>query len=71
VAEPLVVRLTIGSHCQVPLLPRKPMAVNSRYYTTSEDTGGSAFVSIVSPPGRTTFQMRLAPGEGTVLKLVK
>jgi len=68
---PRVIDLGIGSHCQVPLAPRKPMAVNSRYYTTSQDTGGSTFVSVVSPRGRTTFQMHLAPGEGTVLKLVK
>ena len=66
-----IIDLGVGSHCTVPLAPRVPMAVNSRHYTTSEHTDGTGFIAVSSPPGCTTFQMRLAPGEATVLKLVK
>ena len=66
-----VIDLGIGSHCQVPLAPRQPMAVSSRSDCTSRDTIGTLFISVSSLPGRTTFQLRLAPGEGTVLQLVK
>ena len=66
-----VLDLGIGSHCEVPLAPREPRAVDGRYYTTSRHTDGTTVVSVRSAPGLTTFQMRLAPGEGTVLKLAK
>ena len=64
-----VTDLGIGSHCSVALAPRTPMSVCSRYDSTSRYTDGTGFVTVSSLPGRTTFQMRLAPGEGTVLKL--
>jgi hypothetical protein len=66
-----VIDLGIGPHCAIPLVPRKPMNVNSRYDITSMHTDGTTFIAVRSAPGRTTFQMRLSPGEGTALKLVK
>ena len=52
-----VLDLGIGSQCEVPLAPRTPLAANGE--------------PVSSLRGRTTFQMRLSPGEGTVLRLVK
>ena len=52
-----IIDLGIGSHCDVPLASRTPLAANGE--------------PVSSLQGRTTFQMRLSPGEGTVLKLVK
>ena len=50
-----IVDLGIGSHCGVPLAPRA-------------DAGDGR---ATSPPNRTMFQLRLAPGEATVFRLVK
>ena len=63
-----VIDLGIGSHCKVALAPREPIMVNSRYDCTSRHSDGTTFVTVASLPGRTTFQMRLAPGEATVLR---
>ena len=52
-----IIDLGIGSHCDVPLASRAPLAANGE--------------PVASPQGRTAFQMRLSPGEGTALKLVK
>jgi hypothetical protein len=62
----------IGSHCAISLAPRQPISVNSRATdSTSRHSDGTALISVRSPPGRTTFQMRLEPGEGTVLELAQ
>ncbi|MFA5865059.1 MAG: alpha-amylase family protein [Phycisphaerae bacterium] len=66
-----VVDLGIGGHCRVPIAPRRPMTVNSRYFAPVYLTAGTNYISICSAPGRTTFQFQLAPGEGTVLELVR
>jgi hypothetical protein len=66
-----VIDLGIGSHCSVALAPRRSLTVNSRYSdSSSRHSDGTMLMSVRSLPGRTTFQMRLAPGEGTGLKLV-
>ena len=66
-----VTDLGIGAHAAIALAPRQPMAVNSRYADApSRHSDGTMLMTVRSLPGRTTFQMRLAPGEGTVLKLV-
>lgn len=62
----------IGSHCAIPLAPRQPISVNSRATdSTSRHSDGTALISVRSLPGRTTFQLRLEPGEGTVLELAQ
>ena len=66
-----IIDLGISSSFQVPLVQREPMAVVGRYYSTSEHVDRSSIISVVSPPGRTTFQFRLTPGEATVLKLLR
>lgn len=55
-----VIDLGISSVCAIPLIPREPVVVKSRDYTTEYQ----------SAPGTTSFFMRLQPGEGTVLKLI-
>jgi hypothetical protein len=65
-----IIDLGIGSHCAIALAPRQAMTVNSRYAdATTRHSDGTMLMSAGSLPGRTTFQLRLEPGEGTVLKL--
>ena len=64
--------LGIGSHCAIALAPRETISVNSRYTgSTSRHSDGTMLMPVRSLPGRTTFQLRLEPGEGTVLELGK
>jgi hypothetical protein len=66
-----VVDLGIGSHCEVPQAPRTLTVIDTRHNVTSYHTDGSTILGIQSIRGYTTLQMRLAPGEATVLKLEK
>ncbi len=66
-----ILDLGIGSHCEVTQVPREGMTVNGRYNdSTSRHSDGTLLTTVRSLPGRTAFQLRLEPGEGTVLQLV-
>lgn len=64
-----IIDLGIGSECEIPLASRTLKKIDSRHNTTSYHTDGTSIIPMQSPQGHTTFQMRLAPGEATVLKL--
>jgi len=66
-----VVDIGIGLHCDIPLAPRSPLAIDTRHNVTSYHSDGTSLLTVQSPPAHTTFQMRLAPGEATVLKLMR
>lgn len=59
----------ISRTCAVPLLPREPMTVNGRALVTTPDSDGTLYYSLQSAPGRTSWQLRLEPGEATVFAL--